>query len=111
VAYARDLRRLWTNAEAANDRDNAQLGAHCDGALRRIGRLRPPRAMADDHARLIHLMERYCAAMRQRTDAMAAADGAGAQAANAKLETIRGELMHLVTPWHEDERSRWYGPE
>jgi hypothetical protein len=111
ATYARDLRRLWTNAEAASDRDHAQLEVQCDSALRRMRRLRPPASMADDHARLIELMERHCAAMRQRTVAMADADGATVQAANAKLETTRAEWSQVIAPWYEEERARWYGRE
>jgi hypothetical protein len=111
ATYARELRRLWTNAEAAGDRDHAQFEVHCDGALRRMRRLRPPASMADDHARLIELMERHCAAIRQRTVAMADADGAAVQAANAKLETTRAEWSQLIAPWYDDERVRWYGPD
>jgi hypothetical protein len=111
VAYARDLRRLWTNNEAASDRDYAQLEVHCDGALRRMRRLKPPAAMADDHARLLDLMERYCAAARQRTAAMASADRVAVQAATVRLESMSTELTRLLRPWHDDERERWYGPQ
>jgi hypothetical protein len=111
VDYARELRRLWTNAAAAGNRDNAQYEVHCDGALRRIRRLKPPPAMADDHARLIELMERYCAALKQRNSATASADRAGVQAATVKLEMMRAEFKQLLRPWYDDERERWYGPE
>jgi hypothetical protein len=110
-SYARDLRRLWTTNEAASDRDYGRLEVHCDGALRRIRRLKPPPSVAEDHARLIALSERYCAAMKQRTAAMASADGPGVQAATEKLKAMGGEYSQLLGPWAERERLRWYGPE
>jgi hypothetical protein len=109
--YLRDLRRLWTNAEAASDRGNAQLAVHFDGFVRKVRRLKPPTPMADEHARLVELSERYCATLKQRNAAMASADAAGVQAAMTKLTSMGSEFTQLLHPWYERERLRWYGPD